>query len=89
MYPGLPAGTRRVRVDVPGLAPVEVPVSTLPSAAERLGPPVAAPDQSWVYADDAPPPAREVDQWPTPVPDEWQLPDYRGSVERVASLPHP
>ncbi len=89
LFPGLPAGTRRVRVEVPGLAPATLPVTALPDAADGLGPPVPAVDRSWVYSPEAPPPAQTVAQWPTPLPDEWQLPDYRGSTERVGNLPHP
>ncbi|WP_375423503.1 hypothetical protein [uncultured Friedmanniella sp.] len=88
LFPGLPTGTRTVRVQVRGLAPVSLPVTDLPDAGRRLGAPVAAAGPRWVYASDAPPPARTVDEWPTPLPDEWQLPDYRGSTERVGPLPH-
>jgi hypothetical protein len=87
LYPGLPSGTRTVRVEVPGLAPVTLPVTTLPTAADRLGPPVPTSVPTWVYATDAPPAAWTVDRWPTPLPDEWQLPDYRGAVDRVRPLP--
>ena len=89
LYPGLPAGTRTVEVGVPGLPAVPVRVQTLRPAAERVGRPVPGTDGTWVYSSDAPPLSRGVGEWPTPLPDPWQLPDYRGRTERVLPLPRP
>ena len=87
LYPALRAGTRAVEVTMPGMPVVRVPVTTAPDAARRLGPPVTNTGRTWVYSDDVPPQGWPVQEWPSPLPDEWQLPDYRAFVEDVGPLP--
>jgi hypothetical protein len=86
-YPALPAGTRGVEVVLPGVAALRVPVTRAPDAARRLGPPTAATVRTWVYSDRVPPQGWPVAEWPTPLPDEWQLPDYQATVETITTLP--
>jgi hypothetical protein len=87
LYPALPAGTRTVEVNLPGASAVRVPVTAAPDAARRLGPPVNHTGRTWVYSDDVPPQGWPATEWPSPLPDEWQLPDYRAFVEDIVPLP--
>jgi hypothetical protein len=88
LYPPLPAGTQTVQVRAAGLAAVTVPVHPAADAAARLGPPTRSPGRSWVYSVRVPPLGWSPEEWPSPLPDPWQLVDYRGAVERVTALPH-
>jgi hypothetical protein len=87
LYPALPAGTRTVDVDLPGARAVRVPVTAAPDAAKRLGPAVNHTGRTWLYSDNVPPQGWPPDDWPSPLPDEWQLPDYRAFVEDIVPLP--
>jgi hypothetical protein len=87
LYPALPAGTRAVEVSLPGVSVARVPVTRAPDAARRLGPPVSRTVRTWVYSDDVPPQGWPAEEWPSPLPDEWQLPDYRSFVEDIVPLP--
>jgi hypothetical protein len=78
-----------VQVRAAGLAAVTVPVHRAADAAARLGPPTRSPGRSWVYSVRVPPLGWSPEEWPSPLPDPWQLVDYRGAVERVTALPHP
>ncbi|MFL6063688.1 MAG: hypothetical protein ACJ72G_03350 [Friedmanniella sp.] len=87
LYPALPAGTRTVEVALPGLATVRAPVTAASDAARRLGPPVNRTGRTWIYSGDVPPQGWPTSDWPSPLPDEWQLPDYRTAVEDIVTLP--
>jgi hypothetical protein len=87
LYPALPAGTRTVDVDLPGTRSVRVPVTAAPDAAKRLGPPVNHTGRTWLYSNDVPPQGWPPQDWPSPLPDEWQLPDYQAFVEDIVPLP--
>jgi hypothetical protein len=91
LYPALPARTATVVVRLPGASAVRLPVTAAPDAAARLGPPVNHSGRTWVYSNDVPPQGWPAQEWPTPLPDEWQLPDYRAFVEDILPLPasHP
>lgn len=87
VHPPLPPGTDRVVLRWPGLAPVTAPVEAVPDAGSQLGPPRQRPVHSWVYSEELPPPGWSAADWPTPLPDPWQLPDYRAAVSDIAELP--
>jgi len=87
LHAPLPPGTDRVELRWPGLKPVTLPVEAAPDAADRLGPPTDRQVRTWVYSDDVPPQGWRAAEWPTPLPDPWQLPDYRAMVEDVTELP--
>jgi hypothetical protein len=89
LYPALPTRTRTVEVTLPGVSVVRVPVAVAEDAARRLGPPVNRTGRTWVYSDDVPPQGWPTQEWPSPLPDEWQLPDYRAFVEDLGPLPAP
>jgi hypothetical protein len=89
LYPALPAGTRTVEVTLPGVSVVRVPVTVAEDAAQRLGPPASRTGRTWVYSDDVPPQGWPAQEWPSPLPDEWQLPDYQAFVEDLGPLPVP
>lgn len=87
-YPVLPRGARRVSVSLPGVGVVaEVPVTRAPDAARRVLPPVAAPPDTWTYNPENPPTGWATLDWPTPLPDPSQVPDYRSSVGDIVALP--
>lgn len=87
-YPALPAGTRTVDVELPGVGTLRnLRVETAPSAAAAVGPARGAPIGVWTYAPDTPPPAWTGNEWPTPLPDPAQLVHYAASVERFATPP--
>lgn len=71
----------------PGLASVTAPVEMVPDAGRNLGAPLERRVHSWVYSDELPPPGWSVADWPTPLPDPWQLPDYRGAAADITELP--
>lgn len=87
LHPALPPGTDRVVLRWPGLAPVTASVEAVPDAGSNLGAPRERQVRSWVYSDELPPPGWSVADWPTPLPDPWQLPDYRGAAADITELP--
>lgn len=87
LHPPLPSGTDRVELRWPGLAPVTAPVETVPDAGRALGPPQERQLRSWVYSEEVPPPGWSPADWPTPLPDPWQLPDYRAAAADITDLP--
>jgi hypothetical protein len=87
-YPGVPAGTRTVDIDLPGFGTFrKIPVTAVEDSAHRLRPPEPARTGLWTYLVAAPPPGWPTTDWPTDTPDPAQLVEYRSTVERVVNLP--
>ncbi len=88
-YPALPAGTRRVDVNLPNVSTLAgVPVETAADGAAALGPPAVRQVRGWFYPDDDPPSAWSTADWPTRVADPGQLSLYTTRVDRIGPLPH-
>ena len=85
----LPAGTRRVDVDFPGLSAfTDVPVTWRTDVEDRAQSQVPEGDARWTYEESAPPAGWRPDQWPTPLPAQSQLDRYASPPERLlARLP--
>jgi hypothetical protein len=80
----LPAGTRRVDVDLPGLSPfTDVPVTWRPDVGGRAQTEVRNPDATWTYTESDPPSGWTPDQWPTPLPAPAQLGGYTSPPQRL------
>jgi hypothetical protein len=87
-YPALPAGTRTVDVILPGVATLsDIPVVQAEDSAPLLGPPKPYAGETWIYYSDDPPRGWATAQWPTPLPEEDQLKDYRFFIETLTKLP--
>jgi hypothetical protein len=87
-YPPLPVGTRTVDVILPGVATLaDLPIVEAEDSALRLGPPKPYAGESWTYYSDDPPHGWTTAQWPTPLPEEDQLKDYRFFIENLTQLP--
>jgi hypothetical protein len=82
--PGLPPGTTRVDVALPGL-PVfaDVPVSPARDAAGRHGPDRPLNAARWYYAEADPPTGASSGEWPTPLPAPNQVDGYSSRAERL------
>lgn len=84
----LPPGVTAVDVVLPGVATVRnVPLGRAPDPAGAVGPVRALRSDSWTYRIEDPPRGWATADWPTPLPDTGQLPDYREVVERLVDLP--
>jgi hypothetical protein len=87
-YPPLPSGTRTVEVILPGVATIAgIPVVDAEDLAPRLGPAKPYAGETWIYDSDNPPRGWTTAEWPTPLPDQEQLKNYRFFIENVTQLP--
>ncbi len=87
-YPPLPAGTRTVDVEFPGLGTFRaVPMAEAEDAAENLGPAAPAKTGQWTYSTEDPPYGWPTSEWPTDTPDTSKLADYESRVEPLVTLP--
>jgi hypothetical protein len=87
-YPALPAGTRTVDVILPDVATLsDIPIVEAGDSAPQLGPPKPYAGDAWTYYSDDPPRGWTTAEWPTPLPDEDQLRDYRFFIENLTRLP--
>lgn len=87
-YPALPAGTRTVDVILPDVATLsDIPTVEAGDSAPQLGPPKPYAGDTWTYYSDDPPRGWTTAEWPTPLPDEDQLRDYRFFIENLTRLP--
>jgi hypothetical protein len=87
-YPPLPAGTRTVEVILPGVGTISgIPIVGAEDSAPRLGPPKAYAGETWIYSSNNPPRGWTTAEWPTSLPEEDQLKNYRFFVENLTQLP--
>ncbi|HVD81335.1 MAG TPA: hypothetical protein VNB87_12450 [Propionibacteriaceae bacterium] len=87
-FPPLPSGTRTVDVILPEVATISgVPVVDAEDLASRLGPAEPYAGETWIYDSNNPPRGWTTAEWPTPLPDQDQLKNYRFFVEILTRLP--
>ena len=87
-FPPLPTGTRTVVVILPQVATISgIPVVDAEDLAPRLGPAKPYAGETWIYDSNDPPRGWTTAEWPTPLPDQEQLKDYRFFIENLTHLP--
>jgi hypothetical protein len=87
-YPPLPSGTRTVEVILPGVATISgIPVVDAEDLSSRLGPAKPYAGETWIYDSNNPPRGWTTAEWPTPLPDQDQLKNYRFFIENLTHLP--
>jgi hypothetical protein len=87
-FPPLPTGTRTVAVILPQVATISgIPVVDAEDLAPRLGPAKPYAGETWIYDSNNPPRGWTTAEWPTPLPDQEQLKNYRFFIESLTHLP--
>ncbi len=82
--PPVPADTSRVDVVLPGVRTfTDLPVTAAPDSAFRSAGPAVRKAGLWTYRAERPSAGWAPRDWPTPLPREYQLRDYRATVDTI------